>query len=68
MSRQLSDPIDGLDGYFACGELAVLAPRQANMGVALGTLGTPAVGFATARIDLSKRAAEQRLILEELIQ
>ena len=36
--------------------------------MALGTVCTPAVGFATARIDLGERTAEQRLDLEELVE
>jgi len=34
----------------------------------LGTLGTPAVGFAAASVDLSERTSEQRLDLEELVK
>jgi hypothetical protein len=36
--------------------------------MAPGTLGAPAVGFATARIDLGKGTAEQWLNVEELIE
>jgi hypothetical protein len=68
ISGQLSHSIGRLSRHPARGQLAIFTPSQADVRMAPGTLGAPAVGFSTARRDLGKGTSEQRLILEELIE
>jgi hypothetical protein len=68
ITGQLSHSIDCLSRHLAGGQLAALTPSQADVRMTSGTLGAPAVGFSTARMDLGKGTSEQRLNLEELIE
>jgi hypothetical protein len=68
ITGQLSHSIGRLSRHFARGQLTAFTPSQADVRMAPGALGAPAVGFSTARIDPGKGTSEQRLNLEELIE
>ena len=68
ISGQLAHSIGCLSRHLARGQLTALTPSQADVRMAPGTLGAPAVGFSTARIDMGKGTSEQWLNLEELIE